>query len=213
MSCYNIYTLSALSFLQAYRNEDYLATIKRADMILADGVGAVWGYKFLAGQLVERIPGIDFIEELCKLCVSNNRSLYCLGGRPEILEGTVKNLQAKFPGLKIAGSHHGYWSKSQESDMIEIINQSGATVLLCALGQPRQEFFLDRYKAKLNVTVAIGVGGSFDVLAGKLKRAPKWLQQMGLEWLVRVFQEPNRLIRILKLPLFVWLVWRAKIRG
>lgn len=213
MACFNIYTLSALSFLTAFHNEAYLEIIQKADMILADGSGAVWGYKQLLGKKPERIPGIDFIDELCKLCVRANQSIYCLGSRPGVVEGAVKKMQLSYPGLSVAGSHHGFWSKDQETNLIQSINESGAAVLLVGLGQPEQEMFLDRYKKKLNVTLAMGVGGSFDVLSGALQRAPKWIQALGLEWLFRGLQEPKRIVRLLALPQFVWLVWREKLRG
>lgn len=213
MACFNIYTVSALSLLQAHRDQDFFKALQQADMLLADGSGAVWGFRVLTGKRPERIPGIDFIDDLCKLCVKKKQSIYCLGGRAEVLAAATEQLRRRYPDIKLAGSHHGYWSKGQDVDIVNQINLSGAAVLLVALGQPRQELFLHCFKDQLQTTVAMGVGGSFDVLAGKVKRAPKWMQQIGLEWLMRLVQEPRRLLRMINLPLFVLMVWWAKLRG
>jgi N-acetylglucosaminyldiphosphoundecaprenol N-acetyl-beta-D-mannosaminyltransferase len=125
----------------------------------------------------------------------------------------TKALQQRFPELRIAGSRDGYWKPEEENAVVAEINRSGAAVLLAALGQPKQELFLDRHRRRLKVKVAMGVGGSLEVLAGRVKRAPRWLRRLGLEWLGRLLQEPSRWRRMLGLPQFVYLVLRAKIRG
>ncbi len=213
MDCFIIYTLSALSFLEAYRNRAFTEAIAKANMLLADGVGTVWGYKQLLRMAPERITGIDFIDELCRLCVTHGQSVYGLGGAPGVSIRALAALQQRFPGLQVAGGRDGFWTQAEEEAVVEAVNQSGAAVLLVALGQPRQEMFLNRYRRCLKVKVAMGVGGSLDVLAGRVKRAPRWLQRLGLEWLVRLLQEPCRWRRMLGLPHFVYLVLRAKIRG
>ncbi len=213
MGCFIIYTLSALSFLEAYHNRAFREAVAKAQMLLADGSGAVWGYQQLLRLSPERIAGIDFIDELCRVCATHGQSVYALGSAPGVALLATKALQQRFPELRIAGSRDGYWKPEEENAVVAEINRSGAAVLLAALGQPKQELFLDRHRRRLKVKVAMGVGGSLEVLAGRVKRAPRWLRRLGLEWLGRLLQEPSRWRRMLGLPQFVYLVLRAKIRG
>jgi N-acetylglucosaminyldiphosphoundecaprenol N-acetyl-beta-D-mannosaminyltransferase len=210
MPCQTIYTINALTLLLAHDEPAYADVLERADMTLADGIGAVWAVRRLTGRAPQRVAGVDLIGEMCGLCLGEGQSVYLLGGRPGVAQRAAQRLQAQYPGLQIAGVRDGFWEAAGEVDIIQEINRTEADLLLVGLGQPRQEIFLDRYRDRLVARLAIGVGGSFDVLAGDLRRAPHWLRRLGLEWFFRFLQEPWRWRRICQLPRFVWLVLRTK---
>jgi len=209
MACQMIYSINALTLLTAYDNPEYEKVLSRADLTLADGIGAVWAIHRWTGKKPKRVPGIDLIFDLVRVCAEEKQGVFLLGGRPGVAARSAERLQSEFPGLHIAGIHEGYWSPADEAELIARINRSRAGLLLVGLGQPAQEFFLDKYRQVLQTRVALGVGGSFDVLAGNLQRAPRWMQHWGLEWLYRLLQEPWRISRILRLPRFVWVVMRT----
>jgi len=209
MPCQTIYTINALTLLQAYEDSGYAEVLARADVAVADGVGAVWAVRRLTGRRVERVTGLDLIDDLCRICVREGRSVYLLGGRPGVAERAAESLRKRHATLRMAGARNGFWRPEEEQDVVQAVNRTEANLLLVALGQPRQEQFLDRYRQNLTARFAVGVGGSFDVLAGDVRRAPVWMQQAGLEWLFRLLQEPWRIRRVWRLPRFVWLVLRA----
>ena len=206
MACQTIYTLNALSFLLAYEDSDYARTLARADMTLADGVGAVWGVRRLTGKKPERVAGVDLIPELCKICRQERQSVFFLGGRPGVASRAAARLQEHYPGLIVAGVRHGFWEAGEEHGIITEINRSSVGLLLVGLGQPRQEKFIDRYRNQLQAGVALGIGGSFDVLCGDLKRAPRIMRKSGLEWLFRLGQEPWRIRRLLRMVKFARII-------
>jgi N-acetylglucosaminyldiphosphoundecaprenol N-acetyl-beta-D-mannosaminyltransferase len=207
MSCQTIYTLNALTLLLAYQDTRYASVVARADMTLADGVGCLWACRKLRHTVPEKVSGMDLILALCSVCVAEQRSVFLYGAKPGVAEQAAKNLQQRFPGLIIAGTEHGYQGTDFEDLMVDKINRSQASLLLVALGQPRQEIWIDRWQEKLQVRMAVGVGGCLDVLAGRVVRAPHWMQRMGCEWLFRMLQEPWRWTKLGSLIRFVWLVW------
>ncbi|MCK5242619.1 WecB/TagA/CpsF family glycosyltransferase [bacterium] len=210
MVCQTIYSINALTLLLAYENPAFAKVLERADITLADGVGAVWALARMTGKKPERVPGVDLIIDLVRVCAVEKQRVFLLGGRPGVARRCAEQLQHKFPELKVAGIRDGYWLPETEQHVVAAINAAQVDLLLVGLGQPAQEVFLDKYHQYLQVRVAMGVGGSFDVLSGDLKRAPRWMQGCGLEWLFRLLQDPRRLGMILRLPRFVCLVLRAK---
>jgi N-acetylglucosaminyldiphosphoundecaprenol N-acetyl-beta-D-mannosaminyltransferase len=206
MACQTIYTLNALSFLLAYEDPDYARTLARADLTLADGVGAVWAVRRLTGKKPERVAGVDLIPELCNICQQERQSVFLLGGRPGVASRAAARLQKKYSGLIVTGVRHGFWEADEEHEIITAINRSQAGLLLVGLGQPRQEKFIDRYRNQWQARVVLGVGGAFDVLCGDLKRAPGFMRKTGLEWLFRLCQEPWRIRRGLRLVKFVRII-------
>lgn len=206
MACQTIYTLNALSFLLAYEDPDYARTLARADLALADGVGAVWAVRRLTGKTPERVTGVDLIPELCNLCRQERQSVFLLGGRPGVASRAAACLQEQYSGLIVAGVRPGFWEADEEHEIITAINRSQAGLLLVGLGQPRQEKFIDHYKNQWQARVVLGVGGSFDVLCGDLRRAPGVMRKSGLEWLFRLGQEPWRIRRILRLLKFARII-------
>ncbi|MEW6517000.1 MAG: WecB/TagA/CpsF family glycosyltransferase [candidate division FCPU426 bacterium] len=207
--CQSIYTVSALTLLEAYEDPDYAEVLNRADLLTADGAGAVWAIRRLTGVKAARLPGVDLLFDLAGVCAAEGQGVFLLGGKPGVAERAGKKLQERFPGLKICGCADGFWQAEDEAALIARINQAQPGLLVVGLGQPAQERFIDRHHRELAVRVALGVGGGLDVAAGDLKRAPLWMRRAGLEWLYRTWQEPWRLRRLGRLPKFIWKVWRT----
>lgn len=181
------------------------------DMINIDGMGVVWGGRFLGHKIPERVAGVDLFHQLLSMSASNNFSVYLLGATEEVVAKTATTVEAMYPGLKVAGFHHGYFWDDEEK-MVETIRNSNARLLFVAITSPKKENFINRWKDQLGVNFVMGVGGTFDVVAGKVKRAPLWMQNHGLEWLYRVIQEPGRMWkRYLTTNLqFAWLLMIEK---
>ncbi len=164
-----------------------------SDVILADGMGVVWGSRVLGRALPERVAGIDIFEDLLAAAEERGHSVYLLGARESVLEDLLKELAQRHPGLRIAGSRNGYFDESEEAGIVAGIRASGADFLFLGMSSPKKELFLARWGRELAVPVCHGVGGSFDVMAGFVRRAPPLWQKLGLEWLYRLVQEPRRL--------------------
>jgi N-acetylglucosaminyldiphosphoundecaprenol N-acetyl-beta-D-mannosaminyltransferase len=167
----------------------------QCDLLLADGQSIVWASRLLRRPLPERVAGIDIFEQLLAVAEKDGRSIYLLGAKPEVLETLVVRLGMRFPRLKIAGRHHGYFGEDEGAAIAADIRASGADMLFLGMVSPKKEIFLGSFAAQLNVPVLHGVGGSFDIVAGITKRAPLSWQRMGIEWLYRVLQEPRRMWR------------------
>lgn len=168
------------------------AAVAGCDVINIDGAGVVFAGRWLGLAIPERVTGIDLFFRLLAHAETNNHSVYLLGATSDVIENAVINVRATYPQLRIAGYHHGYfWD--QEEQTVRTIRESGADMLFVGIGSPLKETFIDRWKNELGVSFAMGVGGTFDVVAGKVRRAPAWMQRIGMEWLFRVAQEPGRL--------------------
>jgi N-acetylglucosaminyldiphosphoundecaprenol N-acetyl-beta-D-mannosaminyltransferase len=153
----------------------------------------VWASRILGRPLPERVAGIDLFERLVEAAHGDGSSVYFLGARPEIVAEVAEVLQARHPGLRVAGYHDGYWT--DDAAMVAEVREAQPDYVFLAIPSPRKEFWLNRHLEALDVPFVMGVGGSFDVLAGKIGRAPVWAQNMGMEWAWRVGQEPRRLAR------------------
>jgi N-acetylglucosaminyldiphosphoundecaprenol N-acetyl-beta-D-mannosaminyltransferase len=162
------------------------------DVINIDGMGVVWGARLLGLEIPERVPGIDLFERLLGFSQERQYPVFFLGARPEVVAAAVANAQGRYPGLPVAGYHHGYFWDDEE-EVVAKVRESGAKLLFVAITSPKKEQFIARWNQELGVGFAMGVGGTFDILAGKTRRAPKWMQNAGLEWLYRVVQEPRRM--------------------
>lgn len=164
-----------------------------SDLVGVDGTGIVWGARALGIHIPERVAGVDLMERLLAICARDSFRPYFLGARPAVLERAMAIAVARWPGLTFAGSHDGYFELEDEADVVAHIRASGADCLFIAMPTPRKERFLHRYRADLGVPFIMGVGGSLDVLAGAVRRAPRLMQRAGLEWLYRTWQEPRRM--------------------
>ena len=166
--------------------------VSSCDLISVDGMGVVWGARFLGIPVTERVAGIDLFFSLLELAEKNNHPVFLLGAKAEVLELAVANLQQRYPQLQIVGNHHGYfWGN--EAEIVDKIRQSGAEMLFVAITSPKKEVFIEHWKSTLGVTFVMGVGGTFDIVAGITRRAPLWMQKNGLEWFFRALQEPRRM--------------------
>lgn len=200
-----IYTPNPEIVMLAKDNEAFLEVIKKADLVVPDGIGVVIASRLQKGEkLPERVAGYDLVQNTMKRAVKEGYKYYFLGSKPGVAEEAAKKMRETHPGIEIVGMRDGYFKEQDEPAIIEEINASGANILLVALGAPKQEMWIERNRHLLpNVRVAIGVGGSLDGMAGIVKRAPLAFQKLGLEWFYRLLQEPSRFKRMLVLPLFL----------
>jgi N-acetylglucosaminyldiphosphoundecaprenol N-acetyl-beta-D-mannosaminyltransferase len=180
--------------------------ILKADLVVPDSVGILWAAHFYGQAMPERVTGVDLIYSLLDLGSQKGWRIYLLGGEPGVAQKAGQTISEKFPGMEVVGAHHGFFGPEEEEHIIGGINDSMPDILLVGMGVPKQEKWISRNLSFLNVSVAIGVGGTLDILAGKSTRAPLWVQKVGLEWLYRILRQPQRLPRALALPKFVLLV-------
>lgn len=167
--------------------------IKKCKLINADGQSIVWASKILKNPLPERVAGIDLMFELIRLAEEKGYGVFFFGATSDIVEKTVNIFKEKHPKLIVSGYRNGYFTEEEEEDIIKDMKKSQAKILLVAFSSPNKEYWLDKNIDKLNIPFCMGVGGSFDVVAGKTIRAPKWMQKLGLEWFYRFMQEPRRM--------------------
>lgn len=167
--------------------------VSSSDLILADGIAIVWASRVLGRPLPERVAGIDLFTGILERGNSTHLAVYCLGATEEVSRRTCEQIRARYPGVRIAGRANGYFKPEEEERIADDIAASRADVLFVAMTSPKKENFMGRWADRMGIPVCHGVGGSFDVLAGKVERAPSVWQQLGLEWLYRVKQEPRRL--------------------
>ncbi|MBU2603230.1 MAG: WecB/TagA/CpsF family glycosyltransferase [Actinobacteria bacterium] len=177
-----------------------------ADLRYPDGVGVVWAAERRGVRGLERVPGIELAERVLAGAAEEELPVYLLGASPGVAKEAAAALRARMPGLHVVGCRHGYFGEDEEREIVEAINASAAAVLLVALGAPRQELFIERHKGDLGVGAALGVGGSFDVWSGRVRRAPDRVRELGLEWIYRLATDPKRVRRQVALPVFAWRV-------
>lgn len=201
-SCQQVVTVNPEFVMAAQHNPLFLQCINQAELVMADGIGIVLAARYLHKPVPERVTGVDTLIALAQLCAERGYRVYLLGAAPGIAEQAATRLQVLAPGLQIAGSYAGSPAEAEEADILERIRVSNADLLYVAYGAPAQDLWIQRNLERLPVAVAMGVGGSFDFLAGKQRRAPRWMQHMGLEWLYRLYREPWRWRRMLALPQF-----------
>ena len=187
--------VNAAKLVNMRRDDRLLADVLSSDLVLADGMAVVWASRLLRQPLPERVAGIDLMHAILARGSERGYRVFCLGATPEVLARVVARFGELYPGVEVAGARDGYFSPAQDAEVAETIRRSGADVLFVAITSPRKEEFLGRWSRSLGVPVCHGVGGSFDVVAGKVRRAPLLWQRLGLEWLYRVLQEPRRLWR------------------
>lgn len=174
----------------------------QAELVLPDGAGAVWAGRHLGYKVPERVAGFDLYNHLLALSAEKGYKAYFFGGSPGIAEAAKAKSEEMYPGVQIVGCHNGYFTDTDVPAIIEEINNSGAEMLFVALGAPKQEKWILAHRAELKPRILMGIGGSFDVLAGKMERAPKWMQDASLEWAFRLYKQPSRFMRMLALPKF-----------
>ncbi len=185
--------------------------VEQAALVLPDGVGVIYGAKILGTPLKEKTPGIDFATGVMEQLSRTGGSVFLFGAKPGVAEQAGVNLRERYPGLKIAGTHDGYFT--EDAPIVEQINQARPDMLLVCLGSPKQELWMEQYAGKLQVGLMAGLGGSLDVFAGVVERAPERWQKLGLEWLYRLMKEPKRIGRMMKLPKFALCAVKERVTG
>jgi N-acetylglucosaminyldiphosphoundecaprenol N-acetyl-beta-D-mannosaminyltransferase len=173
-------------------DESLREAVSGCDVVNIDGAGIVFGGRLLGYAIPERVAGIDLFHELLGTSQTAGRSVFLLGAKQDILEEAVHRIREDFPQLNIAGYHHGYFWDDERA-VVDEIRRSGAELLFVGISSPMKEKFINTWRDELGVRFAMGVGGTFDVVAGKVRRAPRWMQELGFEWLYRVIQEPRRM--------------------
>ncbi len=189
-------------------------SVLSADIINADGQAVVWAAKFLGEPLPERVTGIDLMLNLIQLAHRKNLKCYFFGAKEEVVTKVVDMFSSQYSSSVIAGYRNGYYTQEEESSIAEEIARSGAHILFVAISSPQKEIFLNTYKSTLHIPFIMGVGGSFDVVSGITKRAPRWMQKIGLEWFYRFLQEPRRMWKryLVGNSKFIALVLKEKFR-
>ena len=185
-----------------------MRAVNGADLVLPDGIGVIKGAAMLGTPLKEKTPGIEFAAHLMGRMAEEGLSLYLLGAKPGVAEQAAENLRKQYPGLRIAGTHDGYFR--DDGPVTEDIRRSGADAVFVCLGAPKQELWMEKNGAATGAKLLCGLGGSLDVFAGVVERAPKFWSDHGLEWFYRLCKEPRRIGRMMKLPLFLVHVRREK---
>ncbi|MCF8012310.1 MAG: WecB/TagA/CpsF family glycosyltransferase [Clostridiales bacterium] len=202
---HHVVTLNPEYLYRAQFEPGLLDLVNSADLVTPDGEGIVWACRVALRPVPERVTGIDIMLRLSRRASEEGWRVFLLGASPGVAEDAARGLEQRFPGLQVAGTYHGYFKDDEEEEVLETIKKACPHIIFAALGAPRQENWINRYLEQLNC-LAMGVGGSFDVLAGKVPRAPFWIQRVKVEWLYRMVQEPSRCKRVAVLPRFAWLV-------
>ena len=201
-----IVTPDALAALRSRTDARYRKIVRNSALVLPDGAGLIAALKLLHTPIQERIPGVEFTEHICKRASYEGWGIWFLGGAPGVAEAAALKLVEKYPGLNISGTRNGYFNDEETVEICKNIRDSGARILFVGLGVPKQEYWLEENLERSGATVGMGIGGTMDVISGKLTRAPMIWQKLCLEWLYRTIQEPWRWRRILKLPVFAYYV-------
>ena len=203
-------TANAEMIMRATHDSELKRILNEAALVVPDGAGTVWAAHHLGYEMPERVAGYDLAQELMRQAPAKKRRIFFFGSAPGVAEKAKAKAEQLYPGIEIVGTRYGFFLEKDEPAIIAEIKAAKPDLLLAALGVPKQEKWLYKYRHKLAVPVAIGVGGTLDVMAGVMKRAPYWMQKAKLEWLFRGMLQPKRAGRLLALPKFVLKVHRAK---
>ncbi|MBP7250269.1 MAG: WecB/TagA/CpsF family glycosyltransferase [Selenomonas sp.] len=203
-------TANAEMLMRATHDGALRRILQGAAMVTPDGAGTVWAAHHLGHAMPERVAGYDMVQELMREAPAKHRRIFFFGSAPGVADKAKKKAEQLYPGIEIVGTRNGFFTAADEPAIIEEIKAAHPDILLAALGVPKQEKWLAKHLSELSVPVAIGVGGTFDVMAGVMKRAPRWMQRAKLEWLFRGMMQPQRAGRLLALPRFVLKVHAQK---
>jgi N-acetylglucosaminyldiphosphoundecaprenol N-acetyl-beta-D-mannosaminyltransferase len=205
-----VITANPIMLMTALDQPEYMAMMQRAELIVPDGAGLVWAASYVGEPVAEKVAGIDLMHELFAKGEIKGWRIFLLGASPEIIQVTAGKLKSRYPQLQLVGVRDGYFKADENEAVVNQIREAAPDILLVGRSADKQEPWIDRYKDDLGVPIMMGIGGSFDVLSGKLKRAPKIFISLRLEWFYRLLQEPWRYRRMLLLPKFVVKVIRDK---
>lgn len=201
--CRVIATANPEMIMMAQDNPALAASLADADLVVPDGVGAVWALNRQYGLEQTRVTGFDLTQNILALCAKKGYRVFFFGSAPGVAVSAKLTAESMYPGLTVCGVRDGFFTQNEEKDIVHAINEAKADFVLVALGVPKQEEWITRHKDELTASLMIGVGGTLDVMAGVVPRAPKWMQEAKLEWLFRLLRQPKRILRMLALPRFV----------
>lgn len=207
---HQVITANPIMVMTALENPAYMEIMKSAELVVPDGTGVVWAAGYCHDPVAERVAGFDLLHELLHQGESYNWKVYLLGSTPDVVRETATRLQSQYPGITIAGYRDGFFGPEADEEVLNKIIQAQPDLLFVARGADSQEPWIAKYKSRLNIPIMMGVGGSFDVISGKSRRAPKVFQKLRAEWLYRLLKEPTRYKRMLALPKFAVKVLREK---
>jgi N-acetylglucosaminyldiphosphoundecaprenol N-acetyl-beta-D-mannosaminyltransferase len=207
---HQIVTLNGAMLVRAAHDDSVRLLLNNCTLAIADGAGVQLTARLLGAPALARIPGVEFAEAICALAAHRGYRVFFLGAQPGVADAAADALHRRYPSLTVAGVLHGYFT--DEEFVIAQIRHSSPHILLVGLGFPRQEQWIAAHRDRLGVPAIMGVGGTFDVLAGRVHRAPRWLQNFGLEWVYRLVQEPRRWRVVIGLPQLVYLALRERLR-
>lgn len=196
--------------MEAQHDKELMKILREADLVVPDGIGVVWASRYSEILLTERVAGYDLTQNIFSRIAGKNESVYFFGGAPGVASTAARQMKKVYPGLKIVGGHNGYFDAEEEKKIIADIKRLSPSILLVGLGAPKQEKWIYEHLEEVGAKVAIGVGGSFDVMAGNVKRAPKLFRKLGLEWFYRLITQPTRWRRMMRLPKFALIVLRKQ---
>lgn len=196
---------------EALHDETFRAVLNGASLVLPDGAGVVLGAKILKTPLKQKVAGIEFAQNLLAILEETGKSLFLLGSKPGIADLAAEKMLQKHPKLCVCGTMDGYFK--DDSEAVARINDARADVVFVCLGAPKQEYFMQKHASELNVRLMIGLGGTLDGIAGTVKRAPRWMIRLQLEWLYRLIKQPSRLGRMMRLPKFVFAAIKKRMKG
>ncbi|MNM95721.1 putative N-acetylmannosaminyltransferase [compost metagenome] len=205
---HHVITANPIMMMTAIENSEYKKMMQTAELIVPDGTGLVWAAQKGGDPVAERVPGFDLLHELMKRGERESWKVYLLGSAREVIEEAARRLKNQYPGVVIAGCRDGYFGPDQDDEVIRDIVNAAPHLLFVARGADTQEPWIAKHKKMLGVPIMMGVGGSFDVISGRTKRAPKLFQKLRIEWLYRLLKEPTRFRRMLALPKFAIRVMR-----
>jgi len=205
--------VNAAKLVHMQKDKELYKSVVSSDIINPDGQAVVWASKFLGQPLKERVAGIDLMQNLVKLAYEKNYKVFFFGAKEEVVKGVVDKYTSIYSENIIAGYRNGYFKKEEEESIANQIANSKADILFVAISSPTKEIFLNKYKDIINTPFIMGVGGSFDVVAGKVSRAPVWMQNAGLEWFYRFLQEPRRMWKryLVTNIMFIWYMLKEKV--
>jgi len=207
-ACHHAVTVNPEFIMEARRTPPFAAVLNAADLAVPDGVGLLWAARWRHQPLRERVAGVDLVERVSAVAAQRGLRVYLLGAQPGVADAAADALTSRYPQLLIAGTFAGSPGHDEEDAILARISDARPHILFVAYGAPQQDLWIGRNRARLSAGVAIGIGGALDFISGRRRRAPRWLQRLGLEWLYRLYHEPWRWRRMLALPRFVWAVLR-----
>ena len=209
----NVIAVNPEKVIKAGQDPELLVRLQKAGLLIPDGIGVVFAVRLFGLGPIERVPGSELMPKLCELAAQKGYRVFLFGANQEVISQAAQVLRQRYPGLNIVGTQHGYVKEEEMPSVITAINDAQADLLFVALGSPKQELWMTRYLPALKVKVCQGVGGTFDVIAGRVRRAPLAFRLLHLEWFYRLVSQPSRILRQTALPMFAFRILHKRLLG